>query len=311
MNTNIGIDDLFALRAILQDEYENEVDIIRELKFELLNAGMSPQEIPNFLKQFYETYGITMTIEQIHEALGQNQQQLYLEANIVNFMNSLANLNIQHEIQNQENHDEDDEGDDDGDSVIDDDADVFAEVDAMNNEENSDLSSNTHQNQQVVFTMDPTGTDIQIVANNNLNNTNGENVQSNQMTMPMIIPISAQNNPFNLDNILSNLLGSQQMLTLPPLIQMPLGGMLNHGSTGDVVSTLDDSEEDKLVKYKLEEKREENCSICMMNMEREQHVCDLPCKHTYHEECIMPWLKQYNYKCPICRQEVGRPKYNY
>jgi E3 ubiquitin-protein ligase RNF115/126 len=78
----------------------------------------------------------------------------------------------------------------------------------------------------------------------------------------------------------------------------------------DVVSTLDDSENDKLKVYRLIEKKEEKCSICMCDINIDEEVCDLPCTHTFHNECIQPWLKNYNYKCPVCRKEVGKPKYN-
>ena len=78
----------------------------------------------------------------------------------------------------------------------------------------------------------------------------------------------------------------------------------------DVVSTLDDSENDKLKVYKLLEKKEEKCSICMSDLNIDEQVCDLPCKHTFHDECIQPWLSNYTYKCPICRKEVGKPKHH-
>ena len=78
----------------------------------------------------------------------------------------------------------------------------------------------------------------------------------------------------------------------------------------DVVSTLDDEETNKLKKYKIEKKLEENCSICMTEMDINQEACELPCNHHFHSECVEPWLKQYNYKCPNCKKEVGKPKYN-
>ena len=78
----------------------------------------------------------------------------------------------------------------------------------------------------------------------------------------------------------------------------------------DVVSTLDDSEKDKLKVYKSIEKKEEKCTICMSEINIDEQACDLPCAHTFHDECIQPWLNHYNYKCPVCRKEVGKPKYN-
>ena len=32
-------------------------------------------------------------------------------------------------------------------------------------------------------------------------------------------------------------------------------------------------------------------------------MMDLPCKHYFHEECLMPWLNQHD-SCPICRYEL-------
>ena len=78
----------------------------------------------------------------------------------------------------------------------------------------------------------------------------------------------------------------------------------------DIVSTLDENEETKLNKYILSEDCEDKCSICMCSMDKEEEVCKLPCDHLYHNECIDSWLKNYNYKCPICRNEVGKPKHN-
>lgn len=47
----------------------------------------------------------------------------------------------------------------------------------------------------------------------------------------------------------------------------------------------------------------ENCSVCKDNFEVNQIILKLPCKHIFHEECIMPWLKERN-SCPTCRFEL-------
>ena len=102
--------------------------------------------------------------------------------------------------------------------------------------------------------------------------------------------------PMTLQPLLSSLFTNLQM---PPIPHME-----------DVVTTLDDADINKLKKYKLDSKKEEKCSVCMTDMDKEQEVCELPCLHTFHDDCIQPWLTQYNYKCPICRKEVGKPKHN-
>jgi hypothetical protein len=55
----------------------------------------------------------------------------------------------------------------------------------------------------------------------------------------------------------------------------------------------------------LEEKLDYDCAVCLSSMEKEEVVMELPCKHSYHKDCIEPYLKDYSYKCPVCRSEVG------
>ena len=125
----------------------------------------------------------------------------------------------------------------------------------------------------------------------------------------------------NLNTLLGNIINSNPLIILPSFspnqtISQSLfnpilsGFLLTEPTMDDVVSTLDDSENDKLKVYNLIEKKEEKCSICMCEINIDEQVCDLPCTHTFHNECIQPWLKHYNYKCPVCRNEVGKPKYN-
>jgi len=45
------------------------------------------------------------------------------------------------------------------------------------------------------------------------------------------------------------------------------------------------------------------CAVCYMEFEEGDEQLLLPCKHTYHPECIQPWLKDNN-SCPTCKQDI-------
>ncbi|XP_060208707.1 uncharacterized protein LOC132636059 isoform X1 [Lycium barbarum] len=42
------------------------------------------------------------------------------------------------------------------------------------------------------------------------------------------------------------------------------------------------------------------CPVCKDNFLLDMEVKMLPCKHMYHEDCILPWL-DINNSCPVCR----------
>ena len=44
----------------------------------------------------------------------------------------------------------------------------------------------------------------------------------------------------------------------------------------------------------------ERCSICLTEFDGDEEVSSMPCKHVYHQECLIQWLKT-SHVCPLCR----------
>ncbi|KAK4774720.1 hypothetical protein SAY86_009655 [Trapa natans] len=45
------------------------------------------------------------------------------------------------------------------------------------------------------------------------------------------------------------------------------------------------------------------CAVCQDEFEKDTEVKQMPCKHIYHSDCLLPWLELHS-SCPVCRHEL-------
>lgn len=51
------------------------------------------------------------------------------------------------------------------------------------------------------------------------------------------------------------------------------------------------------------------CSVCIEEMRVGETATFLPCKHWFHDECVVLWLKEHN-TCPVCRAPIEEAQPN-
>lgn len=91
---------LFALRVSLQDDYEDEIDIIKELKKYLLENNYNNMEINQTLYNFYNSYGINISMDIIQNIVLTPNNSLFNFNNLlpisyssfINVINNLTNI---------------------------------------------------------------------------------------------------------------------------------------------------------------------------------------------------------------------------
>ena len=278
----IDYDSLFAMRVAFQDVHNDESEIIKELKTELRISGMPEEEISDYLVGFYSSYGINIDKELIESIDNQNNQSEDEEEESGDDLPSLENDN-----------------DTSGNIIINSSLFTFINPNLSSlpplpnifsnlppgvttnltdntSSSNSTPSVNTFTPSNSIFRSRLYG----IPENNTINNPPTQNISNF---------LSQATNLINVLNSISNNIAPQNM--------------------EDVAVTLDKKDLEKIETKVLSEKLETTCSVCMCDMDKDEEVSILPCKHVFHTDRINEWLVKYNYKCPICRKECGKSNY--
>lgn len=257
-----SFDEIFAIRLSLQDYVMDEFTIIKRLKIILQDYNMQLDEINQYLVDFYNSFGLTFTLEEIQNINVEANSLLSLfitngdiqmtinennpedNINITTLFNNIINQNIPVDEDNQEN---------------------------IDNEDNE--SNNTEQHNPNINSLPTFINDLQNI------------VPQNMILGPEL----------NMFNTLINYINNLQ-----PLVP------IDQDYDDDVIVTLEQSEIDKLDKHTVTEKPEDRCTICLQDIDINDEMTTLTCKHYYHHDCIVKYLKEFDYKCPICRIEVGK-----
>lgn len=54
----------------------------------------------------------------------------------------------------------------------------------------------------------------------------------------------------------------------------------------------------------IEEGSSHECAICLDNMPVGSSVRVLPCRHSFHHDCIVGWFGQTKFTCPLCKFDL-------
>jgi len=146
---------------------------------------------------------------------------------------------------------------------------------------------------------------------NNLSNNINIQFPSDNFNIINLIRATFMNNFANTDDIPVNNIIIEPSPLFPSqdifqnMIQI-LNTMQSETTLSDVVVTTNEDDINELKEIIVSEKLTDKCSICMMNIMKDDTILDIKCKHNFHKDCLLVYLKKYNHICPICRQDIGK-----
>ncbi len=147
-----------------------------------------------------------------------------------------------------------------------------------------------------------------IMLNTNVENPNNRilNLFQSLLTNPNMSNIDFENNleeQINMNSIndVNNALNFFSIILNNPTMNMP--------NMTDVKNVINQEELDKLeVKEysNVDKQKYKECMICLDDYKDEDKIRILKCEHGFHKDCVDKWLKDCNYKCPICRDDSNK-----
>jgi hypothetical protein len=355
-------DQLFALRTYYEENngyINDEIDIIKLIKTDLIDNGMTNTEANKLLQEFYESFGITLkaeeledirTIEEIGNRFINSLMHGFNVPNVNNHNNipsnnQTMNYVIQRNLSDSKNKkckninckkNKDLIAESKNEDLITKNEDLITESknedlitkneDLIAESKNEDLIAES-KNEDLIA--ESKNEDL-ISENEDSSSENEDSSSENEDDCSCINDDEDTYEEYNNYNTYNNYqtinFGFNSLINNQSFIQTPISHnnvfsdfsmdyliselLVNNISTEDVVCTLDEKDKENLKKIKLDNDLDDKCNVCMDQMKKEEEVLILPCKHSFHTVCIEEWLTKYNYICPICKQEVGKPKYN-
>lgn len=307
MENNIYETIVVIRQQLLELGNTDEKIIIRKMRNILHDEyGMTDDtQIENDIKLTYNVYDIEYPSD-----FNINITESELIANLMNMFANSDGFNHQHNHHHNddESHEHDQENDQENEpehepehEPDDDDDDIFERMNTGSIFDQLDQNSNAHS---ILSTMS--------------GNTMINNIFNNFISMDQHHHGTYHSGSFPMNNGVLHFeihgdMGGGNMPDFTSMFPMFLNLMGNQ-NMGDVPVVLTKESLDKLpiciFKNIPKEDREKciTCSICLENYKDDDKIRVLPCKHGFHPDCIDPWLEQYNYKCPLCRNETSGEK---
>ncbi|CAN0926562.1 E3 ubiquitin-protein ligase RDUF1 [Linum grandiflorum] len=98
------------------------------------------------------------------------------------------------------------------------------------------------------------------------------------------------------------LMGSGFDRLLEQLTQLEISGLGRYDRPPASKAAIDSMPVIKIVASHIS--LESHCAVCKEAFQLDSEAREMPCKHIYHPDCILPWLSLRN-SCPVCRHELA------
>eukprot|EP00252_Welwitschia_mirabilis_P010005 TRINITY_DN23022_c0_g1_i1.p1 TRINITY_DN23022_c0_g1~~TRINITY_DN23022_c0_g1_i1.p1 ORF type:complete len:346 (-),score=37.81 TRINITY_DN23022_c0_g1_i1:264-1301(-) len=76
-----------------------------------------------------------------------------------------------------------------------------------------------------------------------------------------------------------------------------------YGSPPTAKSAIEEMPMVKITQAHLSSDEAASCAVCKDTFQEGAAARQMPCKHTYHSDCIVPWLELHS-TCPVCRYQM-------